>query len=113
METSLAFKIAFSTIYLVIMCIFAIYGLHRYFLLYLYYHNGHRKPKPKRRFEELPRVTVQLPMYNEKYVVERLLDAVCALDYPRDRLEIQVLDDSTDETTAIAARKVEEARAAG
>ncbi len=113
METSLAFKIAFSTIYLVIMCIFAIYGLHRYFLLYLYYHNGHRKPKPKRRFEELPRVTVQLPMYNEKYVVERLLDAICALDYPRDRLEIQVLDDSTDETTAIAARKVKEARAAG
>jgi len=52
--------------------------------------------------EDLPVVTVQLPLYNERYVVRRLIDAVAALEYPRDRLEIQVLDDSTDETTAIA-----------
>src|SRR5436190_2083350 len=60
-----------------------------------------------------PVVTIQLPIYNERYVVERLLDAATAVDYPRDRLEIQVLDDSTDETTAIAARKIDEIRARG
>ncbi len=56
--------------------------------------------------KDLPKVTVQLPVYNEKYVVERLLDAVCAFDYPHDKLEIQVLDDSTDETSAIIADKL-------
>ena len=48
--------------------------------------------------EALPVVTVQLPIYNEMYVVDRLIEAVCRIDYPRERLEIQVLDDSTDET---------------
>ncbi|MFN7955824.1 MAG: cellulose synthase family protein [bacterium] len=61
----------------------------------------------------LPRVTVQLPIYDERYVVERAIRAAAALDYPRDRLEIQVLDDSTDETRAIVARLVAELRAAG
>ena len=51
-------------------------------------------------------VTVQLPVFNERYVVERLVDAVCKLDYPRDRLEIQVLDDSTDDTVDIVRAKV-------
>ncbi len=55
----------------------------------------------------LPAVTVQLPMYNERYVVERIIDAAAALDWPRDRLHIQVLDDSTDDTTAIARARVE------
>jgi cellulose synthase/poly-beta-1,6-N-acetylglucosamine synthase-like glycosyltransferase len=55
------------------------------------------------RFAELPVVTVQLPLFNEIYVVERLLKSVSELDYPRDRLQIQVLDDSTDETREIAA----------
>src|SRR5205823_11744428 len=62
---------------------------------------------PKGRFEELPRVTVQIPSYNEMYVMERVIDAVCSLDYPRSRLDIQVLDDSTDETQAIARNAVE------
>ncbi|HEY7159699.1 MAG TPA: glycosyltransferase, partial [Acidobacteriota bacterium] len=60
-----------------------------------------------KRFEELPRVTVQLPIYNEMYVVERLIDAVCNIDYPLDRFEVQVLDDSTDETQQIARHIVE------
>jgi cellulose synthase/poly-beta-1,6-N-acetylglucosamine synthase-like glycosyltransferase len=68
-----------------------------------------RPPLP----EELPRVTVQLPVYNEPAVVERLLEAVGALDYPRERLDIQLLDDSTDETPGIAARVVAELRASG
>lgn len=56
---------------------------------------------------EWPRVTVQLPVYNERYVIERLIDACVALDYPKDRLEIQVLDDSTDETAMLIARRVD------
>ncbi len=54
-----------------------------------------------------PQVTVQLPVYNERYVIERLIDACAALDYPRDRLELQVLDDSTDETSVLIKRRVE------
>ena len=68
---------------------------------------------PLGSFEALPRVTVQLPIYNEMYVADRLIDAVCALDYPRDLLEIQVLDDSTDETTSVAERAVRRHAAAG
>ncbi len=90
-----------------------IYGLHRYVMIYLYYrHRGRCRP-PARRFEELPAVTVQLPVYNEMYVVERLMEAVAQLDYPKDRLEIQVLDDSTDETREIAQKKAEELRRQG
>ncbi len=63
--------------------------------------------------EHLPRVTVQLPIYNERYVIQRLIEAVVRLDYPRDRLEIQVLDDSTDETTAIARPLIDRYRQAG
>ncbi|HET7853476.1 MAG TPA: glycosyltransferase, partial [Candidatus Methylomirabilis sp.] len=63
--------------------------------------------------QDLPVVTVQLPIYNERYVVQRLIDAVARIEYPRERLEIQVLDDSTDETTAIAAPLVEAYRRAG
>ncbi|WP_317047232.1 cellulose synthase family protein [Sediminitomix flava] len=60
----------------------------------------------KQANQELPNVTVQLPVYNEKYVVERLIDCICKLDYPKEKLEIQVLDDSTDETVEIIANKV-------
>ncbi len=63
--------------------------------------------------DALPRVTVQLPIYNERYVVGRLLDAVAALDWPRDRLEIQLLDDSTDDTRELAAEHVERLRRRG
>ncbi|HAA15513.1 MAG TPA: histidine kinase [Cytophagales bacterium] len=63
--------------------------------------------------EDLPQVTVQLPIYNELYVVERLIDCVAELDYPKDKLEIQVLDDSTDETVALTAKKVAEWQAKG
>ena len=61
----------------------------------------------------LPFVTVQLPVHDERFVVERLVDAACALEWPRDRFEVQVLDDSTDETTALARRRVDRARARG
>ncbi len=79
------------------------YGLHRYFIVYLFLKNRNRPPQPLSRFAQLPVVTVQLPLFNEIYVVERLLKAVSELDYPRELLQIQVLDDSTDETCALTA----------
>ncbi len=99
--------------YFTILVILSIYGLHRYYLVYLYLKNRHKAPRPQKSFEELPRVTIQLPIYNERYVVERLLEAVTRIDYPRNRLEIQVLDDSTDETRIVCSRLVSEYARAG
>jgi cellulose synthase/poly-beta-1,6-N-acetylglucosamine synthase-like glycosyltransferase len=93
-------------LYFLVLSILAIFGMHRYYLVYLYLKNKKTAPKPEGKFAELPRVTIQLPMYNEMYVAERLIDAVVKMDYPRALLEIQVLDDSTDETVAIASRRV-------
>ena len=97
--------------YFTILVMLSFYGSHRYTMVYLYrkYARGKPDPEPKRRWgpDELPAVTVQLPLYNERYVAARLIDAVCALDYPGDRLEIQVLDDSTDDTTSIAQEIVD------
>src|SRR5207237_4835090 len=72
-------------------------------------------PKAKSEFTEdqLPHITVQLPLFNEMYVVERLVKSITEIDYPRDRLEIQVLDDSTDETVSIASATVDRYAAAG
>ncbi|MYK41484.1 MAG: glycosyltransferase, partial [Gemmatimonadetes bacterium] len=85
-------------VYSIIIAVLGIYGLHRYQLLRLFYrHHPTPVPQPD-RFAELPFVTIQLPLYNEYHVVERLLEAVGQIDYPRDRLQIQVLDDSQDET---------------
>jgi len=92
--------------YLTILGLLAIYGFHRSQLVYLFFKTLNDKPEPKARYEQLPFVTVQLPLFNERYVVERLVEAVAAFEYPRDRFEIQVLDDSTDDTTEIAQRKV-------
>ena len=89
--------------YLAILTILAAYGIHRYHLVYLYLKNKHKVAKPKAQFETLPKVTVQLPIYNEMYVVERLVESACRISYPRELLEIQVLDDSTDGTKEIAA----------
>src|SRR5213593_3411696 len=99
--------------YLATLSVLALYGLHRYYLLHLYYHHRSRSPRPVGRLEPLPRVTVQLPIYNEMYVVERLIRAACGLDYPSDRLEIQVLDDSNDKTSHIAAEVIGSMRTQG
>ena len=91
-----------------VLLILAVYGWHRYYLVYIYMKHKHEQPVPKRSFDDLPVVTIQLPLYNEMYVVDRLIDAVCQIDYPREKLEIQVLDDSTDETrqiTELAVRR--------
>jgi cellulose synthase/poly-beta-1,6-N-acetylglucosamine synthase-like glycosyltransferase len=82
-------------------------------MAYLYHRHKYRLPTPKGRFEKLPRVTVQLPIFNEMYVTERLIAAVARIDYPRELLEIQVLDDSTDETSEIAELAVRRYAARG
>ncbi len=99
--------------YFFVLIILAIYGWHRYYLVYLYMRHKANEPKPGAPPARLPVVTVQLPLYNEMYVADRLVEAVCALDYPRDALEIQVLDDSTDETRAIAEQAVRRFAAEG
>lgn len=101
------------SLYLIVLSVLGIYGFHRAHLLFLYWRHRKSAPKPMSQFEELPYVTVQLPMFNEMYVAERLIEGCTEIDYPRDRLEIQVLDDSTDETQEIAAAKVADLVARG
>ena len=102
------FDLALLIPYFIVLIILAGYGAHRYWLVYLYYkHKRNKTTDPAAYFDDLPRVTVQLPIFNEQYVVDRLLDAVCKLDYPREKLDIQLLDDSTDETVEVARALVE------
>jgi len=100
--------------YFAVMILLSVYGLHRYTLCYHYFkYRKNYKPDAPRHFDELPRVTVQLPIFNEQFVIDRLIEAVCAMDYPRDKVEIQVLDDSTDETQQVAAAIVDRYAALG
>jgi len=99
--------------YFLSLSILFIFGLHGFIMLY--YHKKYKavQHKPIPDFECKDVVTIQLPLYNELYVIERLINAVCAIDYPKDKLEIQVLDDSTDETVEVAAKIVEEKKKLG
>jgi cellulose synthase/poly-beta-1,6-N-acetylglucosamine synthase-like glycosyltransferase len=109
-----AFDMMLLIPYFAVLTLLAGYGVHRYIMVYLYYkHRNKRTTDPAAHFQDLPRVTVQLPIFNEQYVVERLLEATCKLDYPRDKLDIQVLDDSTDETVDVARALVERYAALG
>ena len=110
-------------IYLFALLALFTYGMNCYFVM-IYYRLNYRKAirehkEIKRKFADhlaakrWPRVTIQLPIYNERYVVERLISSVCRMDYPRHLLEIQVLDDSTDDTAGIAKNAVERMRARG
>src|SRR5687768_8409613 len=99
--------------YFFVLIILAVYGWHRYYLVYLYMKNKDKQPVPAGTLDALPVVTIQLPIYNEMYVADRLIDAVCQIDYPRELLEIQVLDDSTDETCNVAERAVRRNAEAG
>ena len=111
-----AFDLALLIPYFIVLIILAAYGGHRYWMVYLFYkHKKNKTTAPFAQFalDELPRVTVQLPIFNEQYVVDRLLDAVCRLEYPRAKLDIQLLDDSTDETVEVARILVERYAALG
>jgi cellulose synthase/poly-beta-1,6-N-acetylglucosamine synthase-like glycosyltransferase len=99
--------------YFLCMGLLAIYGFHRLYLVFLYRRHRNDRPLPPAELPGLPVLTVQIPLFNEACVAERIIDAACALDYPSGRLEIQVLDDSTDETAEICRRKVEEQAARG
>jgi cellulose synthase/poly-beta-1,6-N-acetylglucosamine synthase-like glycosyltransferase len=100
--------------YFACLTVLSIYGLHRYEIVRTY-----RKVRSRllsvapSRLDPLPRVTIQLPLYNERFVVERLLETIAQIDYPRELLQIQVLDDSTDETHPFTERLVNEYRAGG
>jgi cellulose synthase/poly-beta-1,6-N-acetylglucosamine synthase-like glycosyltransferase len=89
--------------YVFSLSILFLFGSHGFVMIFYYFRNRDKVPVGKTPPGDTPMVTVQLPVYNELYVVERLIDAVCLLDYPKDRLEIQVLDDSTDETVDVVA----------
>jgi cellulose synthase/poly-beta-1,6-N-acetylglucosamine synthase-like glycosyltransferase len=110
-----AFDWTILILYFSILTVLAIYGGYRVKQVIDFWRYRKLVPSPARRFseEELPLITVQLPLFNELYVVERLLKSVSEIDYPRKRFEIQVLDDSTDETVKLAEATVEHYRQAG
>jgi cellulose synthase/poly-beta-1,6-N-acetylglucosamine synthase-like glycosyltransferase len=100
--------------YFATLVILSIYGCHRYEMIRGYYKHRHKMPtEPPSKFEQLPRITVQLPLYNERYVVERLIEETTKIDYPHELLQIQVLDDSTDDTHEFTERLVAGYQAAG
>ncbi len=107
------YEILLLALYLLIMLLLFTYSLGQLHLTFTYLKAVKNKPVRVQALANYPVVTVQLPVYNEKYVVERLLDAVCALDYPAGKLEIQVLDDSTDDSVALIAQKVKQYQAKG
>lgn len=100
-------------VYIVTLLIILVFASHGFIMIY--YHNKYLKNEPKKgdKTNEDKTVTIQLPLYNELYVADRLINAVCELDYPKDKLEIQVLDDSTDETVQIVAETVRQKQALG
>jgi cellulose synthase/poly-beta-1,6-N-acetylglucosamine synthase-like glycosyltransferase len=107
------FDLAMMIPYFLVLFVLATYGLHRYWLVYDYYKYAKNIPGPPPAVTRWPRVTVQLPIFNERYVIERLVEAVSRFDYPHELLDIQVLDDSTDETVQVARACVERFAAQG
>jgi cellulose synthase/poly-beta-1,6-N-acetylglucosamine synthase-like glycosyltransferase len=107
------FDLAITIPYFLVLGVLAAYGIHRYWLVYCY--TKHRANIPVKPAEPAnwPKVTIQLPIFNERYVVDRLVEAISRLDYPSSLLEVQVLDDSTDETQEVARACVERYSALG
>jgi cellulose synthase/poly-beta-1,6-N-acetylglucosamine synthase-like glycosyltransferase len=108
-----AFDLAMMIPYFIVLFVLALYGMHRYALLYDYYVFRKNVPPTPPSVVNWPKVTIQLPIFNERYVIERLVDAVSQFDYPPELLDIQVLDDSTDETREVARACVDRHAATG
>ena len=108
-----AFDLAMMIPYFIVLLVLAMYGLHRYWLVYDYFLYSKNVPPPPPAVTNWPRVSVQLPIFNERYVIERLTEAVARFDYPKELLDVQVLDDSTDETQEVARACVERHAAQG
>jgi cellulose synthase/poly-beta-1,6-N-acetylglucosamine synthase-like glycosyltransferase len=106
-------EFAILGLYFLTLVVLAVFGFHRYIMVYLYFKHRDKRARPLPLPARLPRVTVQLPLYNEMYVVDRLVDSVCRIRYPKELLEIQVLDDSVDETQVIAKAAVDRYREEG
>lgn len=113
MDLAEVLQTAFMSLYTLVLVMVSVYGLHRYVIVYLFLRNRHKAPTPAGQFDQLPRVTVQLPMYNEEAVARRIIEETARIDYPSDRLQIQVLDDSTDGTCRIARETVDRLSAEG
>jgi len=108
-----ATHVVLVTLYVLTLSLLTVYGIHRYVQVYLYYKHMAKRPQPAGKFDKLPLVTVQLPMYNELYVAERIIEATCRIKYPAELLQVQVLDDSTDESADIARVACERMRELG
>jgi cellulose synthase/poly-beta-1,6-N-acetylglucosamine synthase-like glycosyltransferase len=106
-------SIIWTICYLTVLIGLSAYGIHRYVIIYLFLKNRKRAVTPAGHFQQLPKVTMQLPIFNEVYVVERLLKSVSEIDYPRELMQIQVLDDSTDDTRELTASCVESLQSRG
>ncbi|QQY07657.1 MAG: hypothetical protein JMM75_03370 [Candidatus Xiphinematobacter sp.] len=102
-----------SVCYLLVVISLSVYGMHRLVICYLFLRYKNQEVQPSRQWEHLPIVTVQLPIFNEYYVGERLLDAVSKIDYPREKLQIQILDDSSDDTRVVLESESSALREAG
>ncbi|MBL7106529.1 MAG: glycosyltransferase [Phycisphaerae bacterium] len=101
-------NIVLSFIYLFLLLAVSVFGIHRLMLVCLFHKHRNNPPHYQNCFSELPNVTIQLPIYNEPYVAKRIITSCCNIDYPKDKLQIQVLDDSTDNTTDIAMSVVKD-----
>jgi cellulose synthase/poly-beta-1,6-N-acetylglucosamine synthase-like glycosyltransferase len=108
-----SFEEGVKIIYFIALMFLSTFGMHRSWMVYTFFKHRRNKPGPPPPMDKWPKVTVQLPIYNERYVIERLVDAVAHFDYPRELLEIQVLDDSVDDTQEVACARVEHYRALG
>ncbi|WP_017258228.1 cellulose synthase family protein [Pedobacter arcticus] len=101
-------QIAILVLYVISLTVILLFSLGQAFLIYFYLKSKKATPEKISIAGDLPIITIQLPLFNELYVTERLLNAVCSLDYPKDKLEIQVLDDSTDDSLLLTKKLVAE-----
>lgn len=101
------------TVYTISLLYVGLFCINQFYLLFQYIKKNKGEQLPEMNQDEWPKVTIQLPVFNEKYVVERLIDQIVLMDYPTEKLEIQILDDSTDDTLQISEQTAEKYAAKG